>query len=69
MPFPETGIDVRLDGELIDAEGEPIAKRLVKTDPTFLVLLRRGGPSTHGHDPTEPMVHRTQPRWASWGHG
>ena len=35
------GIDVRLDGELIDAEGEPIAHRPGEDRPDILVLLRQ----------------------------
>ena len=35
------GIDVRLDGELIDTEGEPIAHRPGEDRPDILVLLRQ----------------------------
>ena len=35
------GIDVRLDGELIDSEGEPIAHRPGEDRPDILVLLRQ----------------------------
>ena len=35
------GIDVRLDGELIDAEGEPVAHRPGEDRPDILVLLRQ----------------------------
>ena len=35
------GIDVRLDGELIDAESEPIAHRPGEDRPDILVLLRQ----------------------------
>ena len=35
------GIDVRLDGELIDTEGEPIAHRPGEDRPDILILLRQ----------------------------
>ena len=35
------GIDVRLNGELIDAEGEPVAHRPGEDRPDILVLLRQ----------------------------
>ena len=34
------GMDIRLDGEMIDAEGEPIAHRPGEDRPDILVLMR-----------------------------
>ena len=63
------GIDVRLDGELIDAEGEPVAHSARRRPTRHLGFAASGGPATDRNDPTEPVVYRPKPRRPSRSHG